>query len=184
MELSRQIEALLFYKGEPVTPSFLSKTLNASEGEVTTALVALEQELEGRGIVLMQNAGEYMLGTAPEMGPKIESIIKEELSKDLGKAGLETLATVLYRGPISRSEINYLRGVNSNYILRSLLVRGLISKVDQGGRSTVYQPTFELLSYMGVSKVSDLPGYEDTNVAVLEFKQETENENNENENEG
>jgi len=181
MELSRQIEGLLFFKGEPVTVAFLSKTLNISEEDASRGLHELEQSLSGRGIVLMQNAGEYMLGTAPEMSSTIEALLKEELNKELGKAGLETLATVLYRGPILRSEINYLRGVNSNYILRSLLVRGLIEKVDQGGRSTAYQPTFELLSYMGVSKVTDLPGYEDTSLAVEEFKQSTEESENENE---
>lgn len=181
MELSRQIEALLFFKGEPITAGFLAKTLGASEEDVLRGLRALEQELSSRGIILMQNGDEYMLGTAPQMGPIIEALLKEELSKELGKAGLETLATVLYRGPILRSEINYLRGVNSNYILRNLLVRGLIEKVDQGGRSTAYQPTFELLSYMGVSKVSDLPGYEETGKAVDEFKQSTEKNEHEEE---
>lgn len=179
MELSRQIEALLFFKGEPVTVAFLAKTLNISDEQALQGLSDLEQALAGRGIILMQNAGEYMLSTAPQMGATIEGLLKEELGKELGKAGLETLATVLYRGPILRSEINYLRGVNSNYILRSLLVRGLIEKVDQGGRSTAYQPTFELLSYMGVSKVSDLPGYEEAVKAVEEFKQ-SESEEKEN----
>ena len=180
MELSQKIEALLFFKGEPVTAGFLAKTLGVSEDEVRAGLVGLEQSLSGRGIILMQNGEEYMLASSPEMGQTIEGLLKEELGKELGKAGLETLATVLYRGPISRSEINYLRGVNSNYILRALLVRGLIEKVDQGGRSTVYQPTFELLSYIGVSKVSDLPGFDEAQKAVEEFKQaDKENEHEE-----
>lgn len=179
MEISQQIEALMFFKGEPVTAGFLSKTLGVGEDEVRVGLEVLSRALETRGIILMQNGDEYMLGTAPQMGPIIEKLIKEELGKELGKAGLETLATVLYRGPISRSEINYLRGVNSNYILRNLLVRGLIEKVDQGGRSVSYQPTFELLSYMGISKVEDLPGYEDVTKAVEEFKQESEEKDNE-----
>src|SRR3989344_288374 len=171
MELSQKIESLLFFKGEPVTAGFLAKTLGVSEDDARRGLADLEQSLSGRGIILMQNGEEYMLASSPEMGQTIEGLLKEELGKELGKAGLETLATVLYRGPISRSEINYLRGVNSNYILRALLVRGLIEKVDQGGRSTVYQPTFELLSYIGVSKVSDLPGYEETQKSVDEFKE-------------
>lgn len=178
MEISRKIESLLFFKGEPVPVAFLSKALNISEDDVRRGLSQLEQDLSGRGIILMQKGDEYMLSTAPEMGPTIEALIKEDLNKELGKAGLETLATVLYRGPILRSEINYLRGVNSNYILRNLLIRGLIEKVDQGGRSTAYQPTFELFSYMGISKVEELPGYEDTTKSVEEFKQEdTESEN-------
>lgn len=181
MELSRQIEALLFFKGEPVTVGFFANTLGVSEDDVRRGIADLEKSLLGRGIILMQNGEEYMLSSAPEMGSTIEGLLKEELSKELGKAGLETLATVLYRGPILRSEINYLRGVNSNYILRALLVRGLIEKVDQGGRSTAYQPTFELLSYMGVSKVTDLPGYEETTKAVEEFKQSAEENEHEHE---
>ena len=114
----------------------------------------------------------------------IEAMIKEEISKDLGKAGLETLATILYRGPISRAEINYIRGVNSNYILRSLQVRGLIEKVENSpARSTIYQPTFELLSYMGISKVEDLPEYEGVNRAVEEFKTSQDEEKIEHEDE-
>lgn len=166
MEISRQIEALLFYKGEPVTVDFLSASLSVSKDEVREALATLEQDLSSRGIILMQNGDEYMLGTAPSMGALIEKLIKEELNRDLGKAGLETLTIVLYRGPIARTEINYIRGVNSNYILRNLLVRGLIEKVDQGGRSTVYRPTFELLSYMGIGKTSELPNYEEVAKAV------------------
>lgn len=172
MELSRQIEALLFFKGEPVTVGFLAKALTVSESAAQEALAELETSLSERGIVLMQNGDEYMLGTAPRMAGFIEKLVKEELNRDLGKAGLETLTIILYRGPISRTEINYIRGVNSNYILRNLLVRGLIEKVDQGGRSTVYRPTFDLLSYMGISKVTDLPGYEETIKAVEEFHAE------------
>lgn len=171
LDISAQIEALLFFKGEAVTTGFLAKALDISDDEVRAAIAILEQKLFGRGIILMQSGDDIELRTTPAMGQVIETLLKEELNKDLGKAGLETLATVLYRGPISRSEINYLRGVNSNYILRALLVRGLIEKVDQGGRSTVYLPTFELLSYMGVAKVEDLPGYEETTKAVEEFKQ-------------
>lgn len=181
MEISRQIEALLFFKGEPVTASFLAKTLGVSEDEARVGLGTLEQSLSGRGIILMRNGEEYMLATAPQMGATIEKILKDEISKELGKAGLETLAIVLYRGPVLRSEINYLRGVNSNYILRALLIRGLIEKVDQNGRSTAYRPTFELLSYVGVSKVEDLPGYEETVKAVEEFHEANDKDNYEHE---
>jgi segregation and condensation protein B len=180
MEISKQIEAILFYQGEPTSIIFLAKSLNVSEEDVQRGLEALEQELNGRGIILMQNAGEYMLGTSPVMGPTIESLMKDELGKEIGKAGVETLSIVLYKGPIERSEINYLRGVNSNYILRSLLVRGLIEKVDQGGRRTAYKPTFELLSYMGISKVADLPEYSEMLKEIDDFKKENiDNEHDE-----
>lgn len=182
LDLSARIEALLFFKGEPVSVRFLASTLKVSEEEAQAGVDALDQALKStrRGIIVMRNGDEVMLGTESTMGVLIEGIIKEELSKDLGKAGLETLAIVLYRGPVARSEVNYIRGVNSNYILRSLLVRGLIEKVEGStARSTVYRPTFELLSYMGVSKVEDLPEYGGVEVAVEEFKNTNKEESNE-----
>ncbi|KKU81527.1 MAG: Segregation and condensation protein B [Parcubacteria group bacterium GW2011_GWA1_47_8] len=185
IENSARIEALLFYKGEPLSAKFLAKTLAISEDEVRAGIEELSRSLEEgrRGLVLVQNGDEVMLATTPAMGPVIEKLLKEELSKDLGKAGLETLAAVLYRGPITRSEINYLRGVNSNYILRSLLVRGLIEKVEQGTRNTTYRPTFELLSYLGVARVEDLPEYEGVRSAVEEFKKENVADNQDNQTE-
>lgn len=173
LNLSARIEALLFFKGEPVSVRFLAQALKVSEDEVAQGLTALEEALRagGRGIILMRNGDEVTLGTVPEMGALIESLLKEELVKDLGKAGLETLAIVLYRSPITRTEINYIRGVNSNYILRNLLVRGLIEKDEHStARSTMYKPTFELLSYMGVSKVEDLPEYTAIDAEVVAFK--------------
>src|SRR3989344_3264884 len=176
-DISSRIEALLFYKGEPVSVRFLAETLKVSEEAAREALTSLERTLQGRGIVLVQIEDEVTLGTAPEMGQMIEALVKDELNKDLGRAGLETLSIVLYRGPIARSEINYIRGVNSNHILRALLVRGLIEKVEEAGkeggaRSTVYRPTFELLSYMGVRNVKELPGYEDVHTTIDAFKEE------------
>lgn len=176
-DISARIEALLFYKGEPVSVRFLAETLKVSEEIVREELVLLEHSLEGRGVVLMRIEDEVTLGTAPQMGQMIETLVKDELNKDLGRAGLETLSIVLYRGPIARSEINYIRGVNSNHILRALLVRGLIEKVEEtgregGSRSTVYRPTFELLSYMGIRSVKDLPEYEQIDTAIEAFKEE------------
>lgn len=184
LTIGARVEALLFFKGEPVTVSFLAKTLSVSDDEVAQGILDLEHSLSGRGISLIKNGEEYMLASAPEMGALIENLIKEELSKDLGKAGLETLAIVLYRGPVARSEINYIRGVNSNHILRALLVRGLIEKDESSTiRSTVYRPTFELLSYLGVSKVEDLPEYESSRRDVETFEKEQENDNKKSEHE-
>lgn len=171
--MSARIEALLFYKGEPVSVRFLAQTLGVSEDEVRAGFDEFDQALVGRGIVLVRNGDEVMLGTAPVMGSLIEKLIKDELSKDLGKAGLETLAIVLYRGPVTRSEINYIRGVNSNYILRALQVRGLIEKDESStARSTVYRPTFELLTHLGVTKVEDLPEYDISRQSVEVFEAE------------
>ena len=161
LSLDAQIEGILFWKGEPVRVKKLSQILNAEEKDILSALEVLKQKLEARGVILVFKEDEVMLGTAPQMSAVMETLTKEELTKDLGKAGLETISIILYKGPISRAEIDYIRGVQSNFILRNLLVRGLIEKVvkpdDQ--RSFLYKPSFELLSYLGMSKIEDIPEY-------------------------
>lgn len=159
MELGQAIEAILFWKGEPVSVAWLAKATNKSEMEIKTALEFLESELIGRGVKLICNDGEVMLGTAPAASGLIERLMKEELSRDLGKASLETLTIILYKGPLSRTEIDYIRGVNSSFILRHLQTRGLIEKIanPNDARSYHYRPTLDLLTHLGVTKVSELP---------------------------
>jgi segregation and condensation protein B len=160
--LQVKIEAVLFFKGEPISVKKLSALCKSSEADVGTALDSLEKNLSGRGIRLMRKENEVMLATAPELTDLITDITKEELSRDLGRAGLETLSIVLYRGPISRKEIDYIRGVNSTFILRNLLVRGLVERVhsDKDERVFLYKATFDLLSHLGVSRLEELPEYE------------------------
>ncbi|HEY4517951.1 MAG TPA: SMC-Scp complex subunit ScpB [Candidatus Paceibacterota bacterium] len=161
MELSGKIEALLFFRGEPMRHKELAKVLEAKEGDVTKALKELKEKLSGRGLSLVEKDDEVELRTAPEASELIERIRKEELTRDLGKAGAETLSIVLYRGPSTRSEIDYIRGVNSTFILRNLMVRGLVERVQHPAdlRSFVYKPTFELLSHLGVRNIQELPEY-------------------------
>ena len=149
----------------------LAGLLKRSEGDVRDALTTLEETLEKTGIRLLKNGDEVTLGTAPEAGALIEQITKEELSRDLSKAALETLAIILYKGPVMRSEIDYVRGVNSTFILRNLLIRGLVEKIDnpKDQRSFLYKPTFQLLEYMGVARVEDLPEHEATTATLASF---------------
>jgi segregation and condensation protein B len=163
MTLEAQIEAILFWKGEPVPVAKLAQILKKSNDEITAALVLLEKNLEGRGLELVYNEGSVLLGTHKDASSLIEALTKEELMKDLGKAGLETLSIILYRGPVARRDIDYIRGVNSNFILRNLLIRGLVEKVQSttDERVFLYKPTFELLSYLGISKLEDLPEFQD-----------------------
>ena len=180
MNLSSQIESILFFKGEAVSFEALSGILEKSESEIVSALDVLKNDLQNRGIRLIQNSGRVMLGTAPEMSSVIEKIKKEELSKDLGKASLETLSIILYRGPVRKSQIDYIRGVNSGSILRNLLVRGLIEKKTdkESQRSFLYYPTFELLSYLGVSRLEELPEYERVRGELAKVDEEKETDNN------
>ncbi|MDQ3077100.1 MAG: SMC-Scp complex subunit ScpB [bacterium] len=179
MPLDAEIESILFWKGEAISLKKIASILNKTEEEIKTGLTELDQKLVGRGLQLVYKEDEVMLGTRNEMSSIIEGLTKEELVRDLGKAGLETLAIILYRGPVYRRDIDYIRGVNSNFILRNLLVRGLIEKVhaphDQ--RSFMYKPTFELLTHLGISKLEDLPSYLDVRAQVENHekaKEETE----------
>lgn len=170
--LSSQIEAILFFKAEPLSVKRLAQILKKDEDEVRKAVEELREELLGRGLTLVEWEDEITLGTSKDISALIETLTKEELVKDLGKAGLETLSIILYQGPISRAEIDYIRGVNSNFILRNLLIRGLIERVDNPNdqRSFLYKPTLELISYLGISKISDLPDYEAVRSDIERFK--------------
>lgn len=162
MELKSQIEGLLFSLAEPVALDKLPSLLKVSRPEIEAAINELKTDLEGRGIRLVVTDDEVALGTSPELGSLIEKLRKDELSKELTKASLETLSVIVYKNGATRSEIDYIRGVNSSFILRNLSVRGLIAReVDaKDSRRYVYKPTLELLSYLGSPELSMLPEYE------------------------
>src|SRR3989344_5205282 len=172
MTLDAKIESALFWKAEPVKISWLAKVFSVSEEEIRKAIGELEEKLKGRGVVIIFKDDEVALRTAPDASGFIENIAKEELTRDLGKAGLETLSIILYQGPISRREIDYVRGVNSTFILRNLLVRGLVEKIDnpKDQRSFLYRPSFDLLSFLGISKIEDLPEYGEVRKEIEIFK--------------
>lgn len=176
------IEAILFWKGEPVKIKKLAEILNVTEENIANELSNLELNLANRGIVLIKKDDEVTLGTNKEIGSLIEKLTKEELVRDLGKAGLETLSIIIYKGPISRAEIDYIRGVQSNFIIRNLSIRGLIEKIPnpKDQRSFLYRPTFDLLQYLGLSKIEDMPEFETVKNDLLAFENsKEENKNNE-----
>jgi len=166
MNLEQQVEAILFFKNEPVSVGELSKTLGFSKNDIEGAISNLEKECENRGVVLVTNGSEVTLATHPDTSEMIEKLQKEEYSRDLGKAGAETLSIVLYKGPVTRREIDHIRGVNSTFILRTLLIRGLVERLDPkesrlgGERGYSYKPTLKLLEYLGIKSQKDLPEYE------------------------
>ncbi len=173
MELDAYIESILFFKGESVSIKKLSEILGKTPDEIRTGLTILEEKLKDRGIRLLSIGDEVALGTAARADELIEKLTKEELSRDIGRAGLETLSIVIYRGPVSRREIDYIRGVNSAFILRNLLVRGLVEKVssEKDQRSFLYKPTLDLLSHLGLEKLEDLPEYQRVRTEIQQFEE-------------
>src|SRR3989338_3615437 len=167
MNLESKIESILFFKGEPVSRKELSKLLDVPRDGLDSAISNLEKEYSDSGVVLVVNGDNISLGTHPDMSPVIESIQKEELSRELSRASLECLTIVLYRGPLPRREIDEIRGVNSSYTLRALLVRGLIERED-----SLYRPTTKLLEYLGVKRREELPEFENAFAQLDKFMKE------------
>jgi segregation and condensation protein B len=159
--LPEQIEALLFALGRPLSRKELAEKLEVSAADLDTALEVLTKNTSERGITCVDDGRTVELRVGSAGSELVERIRKEELSRDIGRAGLETLSAVLYRGPLTRSEIDFIRGVNSSQILRTLLVRGLLRRVTnpKDERSFLYEPTTELLSQLGVSHMDELPDY-------------------------
>ena len=145
--------------------------LGATPTDIENAL----QILAGKqgGVTLVDDGVEVELRAGANNAALIEKIRKEEYSRDIGKAGLEALSAVLYRGPLTRSEIDFIRGVNSSQTLRTLTLRGLVRKVPnpKDERSFLYEPTTELLSQLGVSRMQDLPDYADVRQKLQQLEE-------------
>jgi len=160
-ELSTTIEALLFALSRPLSRDELIRMLTAQKEEIDAAITTLQASTKSRGMVLVDDGKVVELRTASGAAETIERVRKEEFSRDVGRAGLEALAAILYRGPLSRSEIDFIRGVNSSQTVRTLLMRGLIRKVPnpKDERSFLYEPTTELFSELSITTRAELPEY-------------------------
>ncbi|RJP44982.1 SMC-Scp complex subunit ScpB [Candidatus Parcubacteria bacterium] len=173
-----RLEALLFIHGEPLSKKKICDVLGVSREEAENLLEKLgaELSLSGRGIQLAALGEKVQLVTKPEFGKLLEDFAKEELSEELTPASLEALAIIAYLGPISRNRLEYLRGVNSIFILRNLRLRGLVERVPdpENASSYLYEPSFDLVKHLGVTRKEDLPDYE--RLRSLLKKAETEPE--------
>ena len=184
MNIEQKIEAILFWRGEPMTRKKLSEILELGQNEINEGIEKLKENLVNRGIVLVERENELTLGTNPEISVLIEKLQKEELNKELSKASLETLSILLYKNGTTRAEIDYIRGVNSSFILRALSVRGLVEKsVDPNdSRRFIYKPSLNLLSFLGIKSIEELPEFNDINKTIEESAEALEQELKENEN--
>ena len=182
MDLEKKIEAILFWKGEPLAKKKLAEVLDVKVEEVSESLTKIKESLQDRGFALLENDDRVTLVTAPEVSSLIEKLQKEELNKELSKASLETLSIILYKNGVTRHEIDYIRGVNSSFILRILSIRGLVERsIDpKDSRRYIYKPSFELLSFMGIKSIKELPEYEEVNGniegAIKNFEEELKTE--------
>ena len=177
MPLDILIEGLLFYKSAPQKKASLLKLYSVSEEDLATAIEHLANRLLTGATRLIETDTEIVLAAAPELAPFIEQIRKADIKNDIGKAGAETLSIVLYRGPVSRSEIDRVRGVNSSFILRNLLIRGLIERTSNGkGSGYTFSVTPALLSNLGVTNNTALPEFARITDALEKFDQHAQTE--------
>ena len=174
LPLSVQLEALLFVAAEPVGTAQLAAALDISGSVVERALNELEVQLSGRGLRLQRNAGRVQLTTAPQLADLIERFLGLEATTHLSRAALETLAIIAYQQPVTRPQIDSIRGVNSDSMMKSLLSKGLIlesGRADGPGRPILYSTTPEFLQHFGLNSILEMPP-----LAKLEEADETHDE--------
>lgn len=160
LPLSVQLEALLFVAAEPVPTAQLAAALDISASVVERALNELDAQLSSRGLRLQRHAGRVQLTTAPQLADLIERFLGLEATTHLSRAALETLAIIAYQQPVTRPQIDAIRGVNSDSMMKSLLSKGLIlesGRADGPGRPILYSTTPEFLQHFGLNSILEMP---------------------------
>jgi len=161
------VEALLYVSGEDgVTLEQLTDVLNMPEEHVLGVIENLKKALqnEARGLMITEVAGRYQLVTKKEMATYIERLIKAPRPATLSQAALETLAVIAYKQPVSRAEIEEVRGVKSEKALSTLMSKGLIKEVGRAegtGRAILYGVTEAFLTHFGLKSLNELPEFSD-----------------------
>ena len=160
-ELTSKIESLLFVSNKPLSLKQLAKFSGGSESDVKESLDQLINMRAGSGVVLLDAPDGYQLATNSANSEIVKDFLNADLRESLTEATVEVLAIIAYRQPISKAEIESIRGVNSQYSLRALLMRGLIEKIPNpnDARGSLYQVTTEFLQQMGITSVNDLPDF-------------------------
>ena len=154
------VESVLFVADEPVEVSALARIAEAGLDEVQEAIDALAADCHSRGVRVQRTESAVQMVTAPETMPYVERFLGVEEDHRLSHAGLETLAIVAYKQPITRHAIEAIRGVNCDRALASLRARSLITEVGRArsvGRPYLFGTTFRFLEYFGLEKPEDLP---------------------------
>jgi segregation and condensation protein B len=171
--LKSQLESILLVAEKPVSAKELSTCTASMTSEVQKTLAELIEEYREKGIKIIKKGDYYSMVTAPENGPVVAKFLNEELRHDLSDAAVETLSIITYKQPVTRIEIEEIRGVQSDQIIRNLLIRGLIGEVgrkEAPGRPILYGTTMEFLQYFGLEHEGQLPKFDaDITQAVPEL---------------
>ena len=160
LPLSVKLEALLFVAAEPVATAQLATALDVAPSVIERGLNELDQALSSRGLRLQRHAGRVQLTTAPQLAELIERFLGLEATTHLSRAALETLAIIAYQQPVTRPQIDAIRGVNSDSMMKSLLHKGLIletGRAEGPGRPILYSTTPEFLQHFGLNSILEMP---------------------------
>lgn len=168
MDLKSTIESILFVAGRPVALKELQKITGQPREEVRTALSELKKDRQNTGIVILEQNDSYLMSSNPGNSAMVKEFLNTDLREKLTDAAIETLAIVTYKQPVARAEIEAIRGVNSQYTLRLLMMRGLIEKAvnRQDQRSNFYRTTHEFLQHLGLKGLNDLPDFTELTAKV------------------
>lgn len=161
-ELAKIIEAILFVSGEPVQLGALAHALEVTEIEISAAAdeLASDYDFNRRGICLKRFGSHIQMSTRADYAPQIEKLLQPVQKQSLSQAALETLAVVAYKQPVTKLEIEAVRGVKCDYSVQSLTNKGLIEEVgrkDTVGHPILYGTTDTFLSHFGLTSLEDLP---------------------------
>jgi segregation and condensation protein B len=162
-KLKSIIESILFISGEPVKIIRISRIAGAAKPEVENAILALQTDYAaGKGLAIIKKEDEVQMTTNPENATYVSDLIKSEVQENISQAALEVLSIVAYRGPITRAEVESIRGVNSSFTIRSLLMRGLLERIDnpKDGRGYLYKISFDFMKKIGIDMIEKLPDYD------------------------
>jgi len=162
MSIKSSLESLLFVAAKPLKVKDLAELIKKSNDEVVKALdeLASEYETDKRGMEIIKQGATYQMVTAPTEAKLIKEFVKDETMGELTKPSVEALTIIAYRGPITKSDLDRIRGVNCALILRNLLLHGLIeAKVDKKKNETYYNVTLDFVRFLGIKDISELPDY-------------------------
>lgn len=166
MDVKNILESLLFISHKPLSVGELAKLAGADKAAAAAALKELAGEYGERqgGIELLELEDKYQMAARGENSAVIAKFLNTELTGELTRPSLETLTIIAYRGPVSKAELELIRGVNCSLILRNLLMRGLIeAEEDRDKGATVYRITFEFLKHLGIASIGELPEFDRLN---------------------
>ncbi|MFA6429110.1 MAG: SMC-Scp complex subunit ScpB [Patescibacteria group bacterium] len=162
MSLDANIEAILFAAGKPVALKRLAEWCEAEVEGVKSALDRLAERLEDSGLQLIRHGQEVELVTHPDAASLVRQVLKDETQGELTRPSLEALAILAYRGPLTRPELEQIRGVQCALILRNLIMRGLVeTREDMRLGQPTYAVTVDFLKHLGLDGVESLPDFEE-----------------------